>query len=92
MVNIERSVLIGTPTSDVRGASTHQLAPTGRGPESPDSCALRVHRPMRIRLDRAISKADTGTFRNQLVKLSPQHSKRKRWRDDRDLMKFLDGL
>jgi integrase/recombinase XerD len=31
-------------------------------------------------------------FRDQLVKLSPQHPKRKRWRDDRDLMRFLDGL
>jgi integrase/recombinase XerD len=31
-------------------------------------------------------------FRTQLVKLSPQHRKGKRWRDDRDLMKFLDGL
>jgi len=31
-------------------------------------------------------------FRTQLDKLSPQHPKRKRWRDDRDLMKFLDGL
>lgn len=31
-------------------------------------------------------------FRNQLVKLSPRHPKRKRWRDDRALMTFLDGL
>lgn len=31
-------------------------------------------------------------FRTQLDKLSPQHPKRKRWRDDRDLMRFLDGL
>jgi integrase/recombinase XerD len=31
-------------------------------------------------------------FRNHLVKLSPQHPNRKRWRDDRGLMKFLDQL
>lgn len=31
-------------------------------------------------------------FRNQLVKLSPQHPRKKRWRDDRELMRFLDGL
>jgi integrase/recombinase XerD len=31
-------------------------------------------------------------FRTQLNKLSPQHRKRKRWREDRDLMRFLDGL
>ncbi len=31
-------------------------------------------------------------FRTQLVKLSPQHRRRKRWRDDPALMKFLDGL
>ena len=30
-------------------------------------------------------------FRKHLVKLSPQRGK-KHWRDDRDLMKFLDGL
>jgi site-specific recombinase XerD len=28
-------------------------------------------------------------FRNQLVKLSPQHPRKKRWRDDPTLMKFL---
>ena len=31
-------------------------------------------------------------FRTQLNKLSPQHPKRKRWRDDPTLMKFLAGL
>lgn len=31
-------------------------------------------------------------FRTQLNKLSPQHRGRKRWRDNRDLMRFLDGL
>lgn len=31
-------------------------------------------------------------FRNQLVELSPQHPRRKRWRDDPVLMKFLDAL
>lgn len=31
-------------------------------------------------------------FRNQLVKLSPQNSRRKHWRDDGALMKFLDQL
>jgi len=31
-------------------------------------------------------------FRTQLVKLSPQHPRRKRWRDDAVLMKFLDQL
>lgn len=31
-------------------------------------------------------------FRSQLDKLSPQRSRRKHWRDDRDLMRFLDGL
>jgi integrase/recombinase XerD len=31
-------------------------------------------------------------FRTQLVKLSPQHPKRRRWRDDATLMKFLDQL
>ena len=31
-------------------------------------------------------------FRTQLVKLSPQHPRRKRWRDDAALMKFLDRL
>ena len=31
-------------------------------------------------------------FRNQLVKLSPQHPRTKRWRDDPALMKFLDDL
>jgi integrase/recombinase XerD len=31
-------------------------------------------------------------FRPQLVTLSPQHPRRKRWRDDATLMKFLDQL
>jgi integrase len=31
-------------------------------------------------------------FRTPLGKLSPQHSRRKRWRDDAGLMKFLDQL
>jgi integrase/recombinase XerD len=31
-------------------------------------------------------------FRKQLAKLSPQSAKRRRWRDDADLMKFLDAL
>lgn len=31
-------------------------------------------------------------FRNQLVKLSPEHPRRKRWREDRDLMRFVDRL
>lgn len=31
-------------------------------------------------------------FRTQLVKLSPQHPRRKRWRDDAALLKFLDQL
>jgi integrase/recombinase XerD len=31
-------------------------------------------------------------FRNQLVKLSPQHPRRKRWRHDAALMRFLDQL
>jgi len=31
-------------------------------------------------------------FRSQLVKLSPQHPRRKRWRDDAALMKFLADL
>lgn len=31
-------------------------------------------------------------FRTQLVKLSPQHPRRKRWHDDAGLMKFLDAL
>lgn len=31
-------------------------------------------------------------FRNQLVRLSPQSAKKKRWRDDPALMKFLDNL
>ena len=31
-------------------------------------------------------------FRMQLVKLSPRHPRRKRWRDDAGLMKFLDRL
>jgi integrase len=31
-------------------------------------------------------------FRTQLTRLSPQHPKGKRWRNDRDLMRFLDRL
>src|SRR5580658_6532927 len=31
-------------------------------------------------------------FRKQLVKLSPQRRKKRRWRDDPDLMKFLAEL
>jgi hypothetical protein len=31
-------------------------------------------------------------FRKQLLKLSPQHRKKRRWRDDPNLMKFLAEL
>jgi ribosomal protein S16 len=37
-------------------------------------------------------KLTPNRFRDQLVMLSPQHRRRKRWRDDRGLMKFLDQL
>jgi hypothetical protein len=78
-------------TSDVRGPSPHQLAQAGRRPESPASCAFRVHGQCGLGSTERYLKLAPERFRNQLVKLSPQRG-RKHWRDDAALMKLLDEL
>jgi hypothetical protein len=64
------------PTSDARGASSHQLDATGRGPESPDPRAFRIHGPGGIGLVRAIPQADTGTFTDSTCQVESAAPKR----------------